>query len=78
MSDINITAAIKTDSTIAVTSVAESNIVPIIKDQGPQGSKGDKGDKGDSGGIFDGLTRITVSATEPVGAVSGDLWIDVS
>jgi hypothetical protein len=34
--------------------------------------------KGDSGGIFQGLTKITVSATEPVGAVAGDLWCDIS
>lgn len=34
--------------------------------------------KGDSGGIFSGLSKITVSATEPGGATAGDLWVDTS
>lgn len=34
--------------------------------------------KGDSGGIFSGLSKITVSATEPAGASEGDLWVDTS
>lgn len=47
-------------------------------DRALKGIKGDKGDKGDSGGIFVGLTKITVSASEPVDPSLNDLWIDIS
>lgn len=54
--------------TTTVTNIIRAN----IKDIGP------KGEKGDSGGIFQGLTKITVGPIAPTGASEGDLWVDTS
>lgn len=39
---------------------------------GPAGPKGDKGEKGDPGRAV----AVTVSASEPVAPLAGDVWID--